>query len=531
MTGLDRLRELADMLGKPLRSGREALIGMELGAIADRIEAEQEERITRRVEDREAAEWVRERGGLDYVKSEWSSRVPYDRYEARRQRLLGHIAECESALGRRRVRIEELGHRVSDLTNENAELRRRAMPEGMEWLADAWPRFEDGEFVKLGDKGLDIRGDIRSVEGVKFTQGGFVFISDDMGRTWWANDQGPMEDPCIDPAKRVKRPAPKVLDADGAEIRAGEMVYHIETGDEFTVIAVDAESGDVHVRWGYDFEDKTGTIDGSYLTHRAPVLAADGIPLEVGQTVWSVNDGREYKVVTVESPVQFDTTSIKVDDGKAVGGVWIRPDNLTHQRPVLDADGNRIETGLDVWWVCEGDGRGIHAEKLHVEGIDEDGMVECSPYNGGTSVVLESSELYVKKPVLDADGVPIKKGDTVYLLSGKWCDEFPCLGFHGGEELEVFADDEPQHVAGGVQCRDKKKGFEFRGTCYPQPSQLTHTKPEPPDTWDQIKADADLCPFGYVKKFGKQPEWSNAEFQRKDLVRRCKELAEKGETK
>lgn len=56
MTGLDRLRELADRLGKPLRNGREALIGMELRAIADLIEAEQEERVTRRMEDREAAE-------------------------------------------------------------------------------------------------------------------------------------------------------------------------------------------------------------------------------------------------------------------------------------------------------------------------------------------------------------------------------------------------------------------------------------------------------------------------------------------
>lgn len=82
---------------------------------------------------RAALDWVREHGGLDYVKSEWRSRVPHDRYERRRQRLLGHIAECETALGRRREIISELSHRVSDLTRENAELRKRAMPEGCEW--------------------------------------------------------------------------------------------------------------------------------------------------------------------------------------------------------------------------------------------------------------------------------------------------------------------------------------------------------------------------------------------------------------
>ena len=71
----------------------------------------------------DAYEWMCEHGGLDYVMHEWQSRVPRDRYERRRQRLLDHIAECETALGRRNRRIEEFGHRVNDLTTETAELR------------------------------------------------------------------------------------------------------------------------------------------------------------------------------------------------------------------------------------------------------------------------------------------------------------------------------------------------------------------------------------------------------------------------
>lgn len=75
--------------------------------------------------------------------------------------------------------------------------------------------------------------------------------------------------------------------------------------------------------------------------------------------------------------------------------------------------------------------------------------------------------------VLDADGVEIRVGDTVYLISGDWCDVFPCIGYHGGEELEVFSL-HADHVEGGVGCRDTRRP---RGTCYPQPSQLTHRAP------------------------------------------------------
>lgn len=75
--------------------------------------------------------------------------------------------------------------------------------------------------------------------------------------------------------------------------------------------------------------------------------------------------------------------------------------------------------------------------------------------------------------VYDADGVEIREGDTVYLLHGDWCDEFPCYGYHGGEELEVFSL-HADHVEGGVGCRDTRRP---KGTCCPQPSQLTHERP------------------------------------------------------
>lgn len=81
---------------------------------------------------------------------------------------------------------------------------------------------------------------------------------------------------------------------------------------------------------------------------------------------------------------------------------------------VLDADGAEIREKCDVWWICEGDERGVHAERLRVETICPNGLIECSPYNGGTWVYLEPSELYVNKPVPSSDGRPLREGDTVY---------------------------------------------------------------------------------------------------------------------
>ena len=200
-----------------------------------------------------------------------------------------------------------------------------------------WPRFEDKTPVRFGDMGLDVHGRPRPVMSVKFTQAGLTFIGDDMGGTWWDNGTGPMEDVEVDHGKRVKRPS---------------------------------------------------------------VLAADGEPLEVGQTVYVIANGKTHHVTEVDAVSKRFRSMEQVD-----GSHWLDPMCFTHQRPVLGAD-----------------------------------------------------------------GVPIRKGDTVYLLPGDWCDVFPCLGYHGGEELEVFSL-HVDHVVGGIGCRDTRRP---RGTCYPQPSQLTH---------------------------------------------------------
>lgn len=403
-------------------------------------------------EDREALRWVREHGGIGHVRDQWSflrGRANHadhvDRQLARRQR---QIDESHAALRRRNDMLARYSEANKALLERAAAMKRRLMPEGCEWL-----RYDTGEPVPLGGEVTvtvhDEDGDFDrtlAIRSIKYKESGVLL-------------EGTKNEMVIlSYGERVRRPAPKVYDADGAEIREGDRVWstRLDEPHEWTVIDPHEDrdnSQTVLVSIG----DRTGHARPEDLTHRAPVLAADGKPLKEGQTVWSVNDGREYKVITVESPVQFDTTSIKVDDGKAACGVWIRPDNLTHQRPVLDADGE-----------------------------------------------------------------PIHEGDTVYLLPGEWCDELPCLGFHGGEELEVFADGEASHVPGSVQCREKEKTLGRYGTCYPQPSQLTHTKPEPPDSWERVEED---IAEGFMAT---EETARDLREEARDIVRRARALAERG---
>lgn len=86
----------------------------------------------------------------------------------------------------------------------------RALPEGMEW-----PRFEDGGLVRIGDE-LEFEGKTMLVCDATFYADDWALWCDreDMsGRLYGKYGE------------RVKRPAPKVLDADGVPIKVGDTVY------------------------------------------------------------------------------------------------------------------------------------------------------------------------------------------------------------------------------------------------------------------------------------------------------------------
>ena len=348
-------------------------------------------------EDREAVEWVRSKGGLGAVKKRWGDSVPLDVYRRKKDNLLGHIDECETALRKRKQRIEDLGRLIQSRNDEWAMvhnefehmrldhieglafeklvddiaarlgvsvmgfdsqdtrdrimpvLERRLMPEGMEWLLEVWPKWSNGEYCKFGDWWTADKYGYYEPRQLRR----LVFYTPEQLREW-GQDEGdnfgyewdfmrPL-DTTYRPDK-AEPPAHKVLAADGEEIRAGEMLFHVMSGDGVTARQLMPPD---------KFEDTEFVQHfASEYTHRAPVLAADGSPLREGETVYKVGgDGTAYV---------FDGMSDNVDglamlhhDGKPYIGTGIRVDQITHERhdswERLEEDAAGIERDCGGTW-------------------------------------------------------------------------------------------------------------------------------------------------------------------------------------
>lgn len=109
----------------------------------------------------------------------------------------------------------------------HAEHAGRELTERERQILDMWPRFEGGEPVMPGDKvhyasAYNDETEIE-VESITAMEGHFVLCDDECRSNQYEQGQ------------RVKRPAPKVLDADGVEIHVGDTVYELETGEEYKV--------------------------------------------------------------------------------------------------------------------------------------------------------------------------------------------------------------------------------------------------------------------------------------------------------
>lgn len=175
-----------------------------------------------------------------------------------------------------------------------------------------------------------------------------------------------------------------------------------------------------------------------------------------------------------------------------------RADYLTHQRPVLDADGVPIHEGDTVYIIETGEPVTVNC----VEG--------GNPWFRTTAgTIRHCSKFTHRAPVFAADGVPIKAGDEVWTLDG------------GGPYTVTEPD--PEHMHARVTCNthDGKLDWGF------EVAYLTHTKPEPPDSWERIENDARLKPSEYTNRYRVGRIGFESEDMRADLVRRCKALAER----
>ena len=193
-----------------------------------------------------------------------------------------------------------------------------------------WPRYEDGEPVWIGDdvSGMDIRSFVFTESGAMVTNLTSV----------------PAYGECRKYGEPFKRPAPKALDADGMEIKVGDMIYSIENGNSYTVRSING-IGTIEFK---GFNDKGWSP--KYFTHMQPAIDADGVCIKVGDTVWH-HSGLAHGVVT-----SIDAGSLMGTVRYVNGGVEFRDaaKDLTHTRPDSwerleeDADKNPFDYCKDV---------------------------------------------------------------------------------------------------------------------------------------------------------------------------------------
>lgn len=176
--------------------------------------------------------------------------------------------------------------------------------------------------------------------------------------------------------------------------------------------------------------------------------------------------------------------------GGSIYGHTYRYANDDERPAVLAADGEPLEVGQTVYAMHYAY---VKCTVLAIERV-ADGYLVGVENEDGHKFIQTPDEFTHQRPVLDANGVPIKVGDTVY--DKDTGDRF---------EVDGFSYD-------CVVCTDVD-------TCESDieivPSQLTHTKPKI-DSWKRIEEDARVMANPTME-------------ERVGLVRRCRALAERGE--
>lgn len=197
-------------------------------------------------------------------------------------------------------------------------------------ILDMWPKFEDGEPVMVGDESTNNKNQRFTVKRIEFRHGKWM-LNDSVTEGHYLNGKS---------GKRVKRPAPKVLDADGVEIKVGDTVWH-EDGSELRVIDFGgAEDGETMLGVEYVAGPiKWGEVRCLSVTHTRPapkVLDADGVEIHVGDTVYGV--GRSQHSFDVIDPHHIDQEvgeafSVRCYDRDEGEECHCRPELLTHACP------------------------------------------------------------------------------------------------------------------------------------------------------------------------------------------------------
>ena len=251
-------------------------------------------------EERDALAWVRENGGLESVKG-------------RRDGVVGHCSTKQQLdfdfwLSGRVMYALGFDEDMADRDEVERRLLDRLMPEGYEW-----PRFEDGESVRIGDKATRYEEDFEVRHIATYSDGSFLL-------NFWSYASG----------ERVKRPA--VIAADGEPLEVGQTVYVIANGKTHHVTEVDA----VYKRFrSMEQIDGSHWLDPMCFTHERPVLDADGVRIKVGDTVYEVGKNYPHLIVgRLPEPGAYRSVRVVYPSGAST---YLDPERLTHTKPEQDS--------------------------------------------------------------------------------------------------------------------------------------------------------------------------------------------------
>lgn len=236
--------------------------------------------------------------------------------------------------------FEEILGRYAEDANTLDELfdaiEQAALPQGCEW-----PKDRNGKSIKPNDP-VNIYGEKMRIVAISHKDRLCIrpWEKANGGGGFWVKSSEVSLSPCGQETGAEK----KVLDADGNRVHIGDTVY--ATSDDATEFTVSGfRGGNVIVkRAGHASKD----IYPWFITRHPFVLAADGKPLEIGQTVWHVDNGMEFTVSRIPKPGEYQAVEVRYRNGSSTS---FDTDQLTHQRPVLDADGVLCREGDEVWEV------------------------------------------------------------------------------------------------------------------------------------------------------------------------------------
>lgn len=229
------------------------------------------------------------------------------------------------------------------------------------------------------------------------------------------------------------------------------------------------------------------------------VKSASGISVMVGDTVYDEN-GEAFVVLKTG-----EEATVRVYGGVDGRRHMMYPDELFHFKPVKCEGEGVFKHGQIVWPIYRNDGPFV------VDAVIEN-FISCHKLGDPDFVIHISPDgLSHDKPVVDARGIRVDKGDTVYSLVR-------------GREYEVL---EVSRSDNSLTLLDKETGEKVHAGA----DRVTHVFP---DSFERIEYDASKSVCDYFDSDGRCRECP--QFRKDctksmcvDLVKRCKKVVERGE--